>query len=64
MLEMYKKTPEELKELARMGQEHVKKNYSFENFEKQWVDLMTSVHENHGSWETRKNYNNIKVEVI
>jgi hypothetical protein len=49
-------TPEERQELGNKGYEHVQKNYSFENFEKQWADLMLSVHENYGSWSSRKNY--------
>ena len=29
----------------------------FDAFEKSWVDLMTDVHEKHGSWDNRKLYN-------
>ena len=29
---------------------------NFETFEKSWVDLMDSVVERYGSWETRKGY--------
>ena len=36
--------------------EHVKTNYSFENYEKGWVKLMDGIVERHGSWESRKNY--------
>jgi glycosyltransferase involved in cell wall biosynthesis len=64
LLEMYNKTPEERQRLGELGQEHVKNNYSFESFGEQWVNLMTSVHEKHGSFETRRNYNNIKVEEL
>ena len=64
LLEMYQKTPEQRQQLGELGQEHVHQNYSFEVFNKQWVDIMTSIHENHGSWETRKNYKNIKVEIL
>ena len=32
-------------------------NYNFESFNKTWVDTMTKLHEEEGSWETRK-YNN------
>ena len=64
LLEMYKKTPEERERLGELGQEHIQKNYSFEAFNEQWVNLMTGIYENHGSWETRKNYKNIKVEQL
>ena len=29
-------------------------NYNFENFGKTWVDTMTKLHEEEGSWDTRK----------
>ena len=38
------------------GRNHVVKNYNFENFNRQWVALIDSVVENHGSWETRQGY--------
>jgi hypothetical protein len=57
---MYKKTPQQLKELGELGQQHVKNNYNFDVFKKQWVDLMLRVHEERGSWDNRKKYNNIR----
>lgn len=53
---LFNLTPEERKELGAAGRKHVDKNYSFDTFNKSWVDLMLSVHERYGSWETRKNY--------
>ena len=32
---------------------HVRKNYSFENFQKMWVEFIDDVCETEGSWETR-----------
>ena len=64
LLEMYNKTPEELEELGKMGRQHVETNYNFDNFRKQWVDLMTSTHEKYGSWESRKNNKTIRTEVL
>ena len=48
---------------SRAGREHVVKNYNFENFEKAWVDLMLEIHEEEGSWETRKHKNYRLLEV-
>ena len=31
-------------------------NYNFEDFNQRWIDAMLGIHEKHGSWETRKNY--------
>ena len=47
---------EERKELGKKGRDHVLKNYNFENFNKTWVDIMTSIYERYGSWDTRKEY--------
>ena len=55
-LEIYNKSEGARRELGKMGRSHVLKNYNFENFTKQWNDLFTNVHEEHGSWGTRKNY--------
>jgi len=54
--EMHKLGREGRKELGQKGREHVLKNYNFENFNKTWVEIMTNIHERHGSWDTRKNY--------
>jgi len=42
--------------MAEQGTKHVEKNYSFENYEKQWVRLMDDIVERHGSWENRRIY--------
>jgi len=42
------------RELGMQGHRHCRANYSFDNFEKQWVKLMLDVHEEHGSWPTKK----------
>ena len=47
---------EERKELGKKGREHVKKNYSFEKYCDKWVEIMTQVHEKHGSWDEREGY--------
>ncbi len=57
---MFVMTSEERQQLGMKGREHVMKNYNFETFNKQWVDIMTEIHEQEGSWETRTNYNGIR----
>ena len=64
LYEMYTKTPEEREKLGELGQDHISKNYNFENFKEQWVNLMVDIHEKYGSWDTRKNYNNIRIEQL
>ena len=34
------------------------KEYNFDKFVKNWVEIFDEFHEKHGSWETRKNYEN------
>jgi glycosyltransferase involved in cell wall biosynthesis len=55
---------EEREELGQKGREHVLKNYNFENFEKTWVDIITKIHEDHGSWDTRKGHESWKIMEI
>ena len=50
---MYFSSNEERRRLGSQGHRHVRTNYSFDNFEKQWVDLMLEIHETHGSWPTK-----------
>jgi glycosyltransferase involved in cell wall biosynthesis len=42
--------------MVKGGLNHVENNYSFESYQKKWVDIMDEIVEKHGSWETRKNY--------
>ena len=63
-LDMYNKTPEELKELGKKGRQHIEKNYNFENFHKKWADLMLGIHERYGSWASRKGYDRWELSEI
>lgn len=53
---MHNMPRERRKEIGLAGAEHVKKNYGFDDFAKTWVELMTKIHNEHGSWENRKKY--------
>jgi glycosyltransferase involved in cell wall biosynthesis len=53
---MYSLSKKERRELGLGGRGHVEKNYNFENFCESWIELMDSIHERYGSWETRKGY--------
>ena len=56
LMTMYEYGAEKREELGANGRQHVLENYSFPEFQKQWVDLMVNVHEKYGSWSERKNY--------
>ena len=51
MMNMPKKQREKM---GQLGRDHVLQNYNFDDFNKTWVDVMTNIHEQEGSWETRK----------
>ena len=61
---MYALSAEDRHDLGAKGAKHVEDNYNFEIFGKRWVNLMTKIHEEHGSWETRKGYNGITFKEI
>ena len=56
MVKIHNMSRKERKELGAKGLEHVKKNFSFEQYVSSWDKILTEVHEKNGSWETRKNY--------
>ena len=62
--QMYDGGEEFRKELGENGRKHVLENYNFDTFSKSWVDFMLRVHEESGSWETRKNYCNITFKEV
>ena len=49
------------KEMGLKGREYVMENFNFKSFNDSWVNLMIKIHEEHGSWETRKGYNGIEL---
>ena len=61
---MYNMTDGERKLLGMKGRNHVLENYNFNNFKKQWVNLVDSIVENHGSWESRKGYKSWEIKEI
>jgi len=54
LYDMYTKSPEERKKLGEQGRQHVLKNYNFENYGKEWDNILTTLYEEEGSWNTRK----------
>jgi len=54
--EMYNAGSEKLQELGSQGRKHLEANYSFSDFAKKWDHALTKLHEESGSWATRKNY--------
>lgn len=44
------------KKMVTLGRLHVRDNYGFNEFELAWVELMDSIVNKYGSWQTRKGY--------
>jgi glycosyltransferase involved in cell wall biosynthesis len=62
--QMYDGGEEFRKELGENGRQHVLNNYNFKTFNKKWADLMINIHEEQGSWSTRKGYTNITFKEV
>ena len=60
---MYVYSAEVREQMGKAGREHVIKNYNFKTFAESWVNLMLQIHEEEGSWETRKHTNYRLLEV-
>ena len=54
LVTMYNMSKKEREALGLAGRNHVLKNYNFDTFNKTWVDALVKLHEEEGSWETRK----------
>ena len=57
-------TRENRQALGKLGRQHVENNYSFKNYERRWVEIMTDIHEHFGSWENRRNYQSWEVTEV
>lgn len=61
LTKMINLSKEERERMGKRGRDHLLKNYNFENFTKQWDQVITAIHEKHGSWDTRKNHKSWKL---
>tara|TARA_Y100000310_G_scaffold149396_2_gene148695 strand:- start:3105 stop:4373 length:1269 start_codon:yes stop_codon:yes gene_type:complete len=63
-LKIYSMSDEERGEMGKRGRAHVMKNYNFDQYGERWIEIMTNIHEKHGSWENRKNHVNWTMETL
>ena len=56
LLKIYNMPKEERLALGKAGRDYVMKEYNFRKYCNSWDEVLTNIHETHGSWENRKNY--------
>ena len=61
---IYNMSQEERAELGKKGRAHVLKNYNFDHLTEKWDSFFQNIKENHGSWDTRKNYNTWELKEV
>ena len=64
MISMINTPSEERKEMGLAGRKHVLENYNFDDYNKTWVDTLTQLHKEEGSWSTRTKTQHWVVEEI
>ena len=64
LYKLYSMSKEEREELGKKGRKHVMDNYSLAKYSGNWYQALAKVTEEHGSWETRKNYKPYTVEEL
>jgi glycosyltransferase involved in cell wall biosynthesis len=62
--QMFDKSQEDRDELGRLGREYVLKQFNFEKYLDRWDNLLTKIHDEKGSWDTRAGYKSYGVEVL
>lgn len=56
LTKLYEMTPETRASLGSSGREWVQKQFSFTEYAEKWDEVLTKIHEEQGSWDTRKGY--------
>ena len=64
LLNIHNMSKEERSELGARGREYVLSDYGMEQYVSLWDQTLKRVHEESGSWENRKNYNNWSLESL
>ncbi len=54
LTKVYNMSKEERAELGKKGRAHILENYGFDQYIDLWIETLTRIHEEGGSWNTRK----------
>jgi len=61
---MYNMSKENKNKLGKLGRAHVEANYGFDKYCEQWIEVITGLHDKHGSWDSRKGYKNWELKEL
>tara|TARA_A100001515_G_scaffold145085_1_gene151930 strand:+ start:868 stop:2163 length:1296 start_codon:yes stop_codon:yes gene_type:complete len=61
---MYRMSVEERNEMGQLARQFVLKNHDLKFYTKWWDEFLSSVIEEHGSWNTRKNYQSWELKEV
>jgi len=64
MYNLWKNKDTEYEKWSEMGIEHVRKNYNFDTFTTQWVEVMEKIYEKYGSWDKRQGYKSWELKEV
>jgi glycosyltransferase involved in cell wall biosynthesis len=64
MLKFYNMSKDERRQMGQEGRKHVVDNYNFATFAGNWYEAFNQLFDHCGSWDTRKNYKNWRIEEI
>lgn len=64
LTKIYKLGKEGRRNLGILGREHVEQNYNFYELQDKWVEVIDKIINNNGSWNSRKDYSNIKFKEV
>ena len=56
LYKIYEMNKKQRLEIGMKGRQHVMRNYNFDSYTQRWDEILKSVHERYGSWESRKGY--------
>ena len=64
LTKLYEMGHEKRSELGAMGRAYTEKQFNFDEFVKRWDVLLTKIHNENGSWDTREGYKSYEVRTF
>ena len=61
---IYNMPKHQRRKMGQNGRQYVMKNFNYQDFKNNWVQLMLDIHEKEGSWDTRTGYSNITFKEV